>query len=261
MKKNLTALCILSAGVLGVGLSACSDSKGFYTIASDETRELPSAPEAQSPEDPEGADDEVLETVQDEPVKPQETPRRDSAPRPPIQTGPMVPSGTGLDEAEVVLDQMIRIGEKIYKIVDQGRPVYNYSLERTNVVPKGMKDWSELQGWLSPVTKRYERKIKNAYGITVVYMRYRIEFTPGGSYNGRGRYLQAISILPEKVEVAWGYTLDVTVSVPAIANAGTSRDPIAAAQVLIDSKISTVLKSGEYSESYFVRGDGMFKAL
>ena len=233
----------------------------FFEIKSDESRELSDGEVAQEPNDfmpmslLAGAGDPPARSTQSKPSATQ-------------QAGDIIKqvigtpkSGTPLDEVEVIIDQIIRIGTKIYKIVEAGKPVYNSSTCRADVVPQGISNWMQLSNWQTPISKRYERTIKNGYGMTVVYLRYRIEYTPGGSYNGKGRFLQAVTILPESVYVAWGYNMDVTVSVPSVTNAGSSTNPIAAAQLLIDSKVSTIINTSQNTESYYVRGDGMFKSM
>jgi hypothetical protein len=166
-----------------------------------------------------------------------------------------------LDAIEVKLDQVIRIGQKVYKIVESGKPVYNANLHRTDMLPKGITEWQQLTGWGTPMSKRYEWNLKNLYGINVVTVRYRLMYTPGGSLGGRGRYLQAVTIVPEYIYVAWGYSLDVIASTPSITNAGTTESPVAGAEVMIDATVKTVLNTSQMTASYYVRGDGLFKDM
>ncbi len=262
-----TALVIAApahAQALGSSMSMseiAAQDPSFFEIKSDETRELAEGEFAREPND--FMPMSLLAGPGDPPTKPGQTKPSSSQ-----QAGEIIrqvignpKSGTPLDEVEVIIDQIIRIGSKIYKIVEAGKPVYNYTTCRTDVVPQGITNWMQLSNWQTPISKRYERTIKNAYNMTVVYLRYRIEYTPGGSYNGKGRFLQAVTILPESVYVAWGYNMDVTVSVPSVTNAGSSTSPIAAAQLLIDSKVSNIINTSQNTESYYVRGDGMFKSM
>ena len=165
---------------------------------------------------------------------------------------------TGIGETIIILDRLITLGEKVWKIVEAGRPTANFSNQRVDVVPQGINRWQELSGWQIPVSKRYERKIKNHYGADVVTFRYRIIYNYGGSYNGQGAYLMGVTVYPEVVEVAWGWSFDATASVPTFANAGNSENPVAAAELLISSRVRTTLTHLENSESYYVRGDGTF---
>lgn len=242
-------------------IELAAQDPSFFEIKSDSSRELSDAEVAQDPDD--FMPMSVLAGPGDPPAKPAQT-----KPNTTQQATDIIKevignpkSGTPLDKVEVIINQIIRIGSKIYKIVEAGKPVYSYSTCRTDVVPQGISNWMQLSNWQTPMSRRYERTIKNAYGMTVVYLRYRIEYTPGGSYNGKGRFLQAVTILPESVYVAWGYNMDVTVSVPSVSNAGSSTSPIAAAQLLIASNVSTIINTSQNTESYYVRGDGVFKSM
>ncbi|MFN7684285.1 MAG: hypothetical protein ACK5QT_02615 [Oligoflexia bacterium] len=172
------------------------------------------------------------------------------------------PPGKGvLDEVEESVDQLVRIGKKIYKIVDDGKPAYNATYNRADVLPKGTLEWQQLTGWKTPVSKRYAWRLKNFYGVEVVTLTYRVLFTPGGTLDAKGNYLQNVTILPENVYVAWGFNMNVKVSMPSITNAGSLERPLAAAELLIDASVTTIMNTLQMTQSYYVRGDGMFKVL
>jgi len=169
--------------------------------------------------------------------------------------------GTSVDETSVILDKLVLLGQKIWKIVEAGRPVGNFASQRADVLPQGISQWQSLAGWEIPVSKRYERSIKNKLGGSVVTFRYRVIYNWGGSLNGKGAYLMGITVYPEIVDVAWGWSFDATASVPTITNAGSSENPTAAAEVLVSSKVRTPLTHLDNTESYYVRGDGTFVDL
>jgi len=170
-------------------------------------------------------------------------------------------AATDIEEASVIFEKMILIGEKIWKIVEAGKPVANFSAQRVDVLPQGVSKWQDLAGWQIPVSKRYERVIKNKWGSSVVTFRYRIIYNYGGNFNGQGSYLMGVTVYPEVVDVAWGWSFDATASIPTIANAGSTKNPVAAAEVLISSKIRTPLAHLDNTESYYVRADGAFVDL
>jgi len=181
----------------------------------------------------------------------------------PLDRTPLLedPSGVSIDEAAVILDKLILLGQKIWKIVEAGKPVSNFAAQRADVLPQGIAQWQSLAGWQVPMSKRYERVIKNKWGVDVVTFRYRIIYNYGGNLNGKGAYLMGVTVYPEIVDVAWGWSFDATVSIPTITNAGTTQSPTAAAELLISSRIRTPLTSLDNSESYYVRGDGSFVDL
>ena len=166
-----------------------------------------------------------------------------------------------IDEATVVADKLILLGQKLWKFVEAGKPVANFSSQRADIVPQGIAQWQDLAGWQIPVSKRYERVIKNKWGAQVVTFRYRIIYNYGGNFNGQGSYLMGVTVYPEVVDVAWGWSFDATASIPTIANAGSTKNPVAAAEVLISSKIRTPLAHLDNTESYYVRADGAFVDL
>jgi hypothetical protein len=169
--------------------------------------------------------------------------------------------GTDIDETAVIFDKLVLLGQKIWKIVEAGKPVSNFAAQRADVLPQGIAQWQSLAGWQVPMSKRFERVIKNKWGVNVVTFRYRILYNWGGNLNGKGAYLMGVTVYPEIVDVAWGWSFDATVSIPTITNAGTTTNPTAAAELLVSSKVRTPLTSLDNTESYYVRGDGAFVDL
>jgi hypothetical protein len=261
MNRQAQLYTILATSVLSLAASTRSHAQmvpvqdpAYFITSGSETREVI---ELDLTEALEG---EIPVTQDPAPRRRRRTESRPNA-TPVSPEKPVVPEASPLDEVEVILDQLIRIGQKIYKIVDAGKPVYNSTVHRTDVVPKGITEWQQLTGWQTPVSKSYEWSLKNLYGMNVITLRYRILFTPGGRYENRGEYLQNVTIIPEYVYVAWGYSLDAVASIPSITNAGSTTNPVAGAELLIDATVKTPLNTARMSASYYVRGDGLFKAL
>ncbi len=171
------------------------------------------------------------------------------------------PAGGVLGEANVFIDQLINLGKKLWNIVEANRPVVSFADQTASALPRGIESWSELEGWDNPRAKTYHLTYKNVYGTSVVDFAYRIVYVAGGSYKGQGKYLAQVTVYPETVSVAWGYTFDAKVSIPVIMNHGTREAPIAGAEVLVDWTIETPLKSSRSTSSYAVRGDGQLLAL
>jgi len=173
-----------------------------------------------------------------------------------------VPSGVPeLDEAELVLDQIIRMGKKVWKVVEAGRPVVNVNTMLSHALPQGAAHWSQFSGWKNPVTRSYRMVCKNAYGMEVIQFEWRVQFTPGGGLDGKGQYLANVSIVPSSVYVAWGFTFNADAGMNLVTNAGSSANPLAAAELVLHWKASSVMSHYENTMSYYVRGDGQFKDL
>lgn len=65
----------------------------------------------------------------------------------------------------------------------------------------------------------------------------------GGSYNGKGQYVTQAGPVVGRIDVSWGYTLDVDVNAFSPLNVGTLSDPISQIDVSIRAVTSTVLKN------------------
>lgn len=201
---------------------------------------------------------------------PAELPAAPSVPS--VPSVPATPSASGatfkegMDEASQavgLIDQIVNLVDKIFSVIAKGQPVVNINVNYANAVPYGVSHWTQLQGWQTPVTKRYAFYAKNLYGIKVVDVEYQVHYTYGGNLNGRGHFLTGVTVEPIKVDTAWGYNVDMTAEVPdsTIANVGTSEDPIAAMQVQLRYSIHTIIQDTQERQIFYVRGDGIFKNL
>jgi hypothetical protein len=166
-----------------------------------------------------------------------------------------------LDQVNVILDKIINIGKKVWTLVENNKPVVNVVENTANAVPEGLKNWLQLSGWQNPKSRVFRLDYKNLYGITVVSFSFRVLFTYGGGFNGKGHYVSSATIIPADLNVVWGYTFNAEVSVPNVVNAGTSEDPIGAIELRVKWGVKTVMKYNEMTASYFVRGDGQFVDL
>ncbi|HTL11156.1 MAG TPA: hypothetical protein VL588_01630 [Bdellovibrionota bacterium] len=169
--------------------------------------------------------------------------------------------GSDVNEANVILDQIINMGQKVWKIVEDNKPVVNVSWTPADALPTGVQGWTSLESWQPPRQVAYQVSYENGFGMDVVDFTYRLIYTPGGSFQGKGKYLTRIAALAKDLDVSWGYTFNATGTVPSVVNAGTSSSPLAAAEVLVDWSIDTALKHSQSSRSYYVRGDGLFLPL
>jgi hypothetical protein len=171
--------------------------------------------------------------------------------------------GGSIGDAIPVLDQMINLGQKIWKIIADNAPVVDVKTQYATALPKGLSGWNDLAGWHPPVGTIYELTAKNAYGMQMIHLRYQVLRTYGGAYNGKGRYLTAVTVEPLLVEVGWGYHFSMDASVPdtSIVNVGTSADPVAGMMATLNWHISTVIKSSQGQGEYFLQGDGAYKEV
>ncbi|MFI5362644.1 MAG: hypothetical protein ACHQ49_11795 [Elusimicrobiota bacterium] len=162
-----------------------------------------------------------------------------------------------------VLDDIINIGLKIWKIVVENKPVVDVKTQYATALPKGSSGWTEISGWHVPVGTIYELTAKNGYGVRTIKVRYQVLRTYGGSYQGKGQYLTAVTVEPLLVEVGWGYRFSMDAAVPdtSIVNVGTSADPVAGMMATLSWRISTPIKDASGQGLYFLQGDGAYKEV
>lgn len=178
--------------------------------------------------------------------------------------GPGIPEGgappAGRDPL-VLLDRIVNLGLKLWKIVEENRPVVDVRSQYANALPQGVPDWSALSGWGRPEATVYALRAKNLYGVTVVNLRYMVQRTKGGSYEGKGRYLHAVSAVPLRVDAAWGYRVALRAEAPSVANVGTSEDPVAGMVLNLTWVIDTVVKHSQGTAVYYLQGDGVYREI
>ena len=172
--------------------------------------------------------------------------------------------GGGIGGALPVLDQIINTAQKIWKIIADNHPVVDVKAPPyATALPKGLTGWTDLGGWHPPVGTIYELTAKNAYGMKMINLRYQVLRTYGGSYQGKGKYLTAVTVEPLLVEVGWGYHFSLEASIPdtSIVNVGTSQDPVAGMMATLNWHISTPIKDSQGQGLYYLQGDGAFREV
>jgi len=149
----------------------------------------------------------------------------------------------------------------VWDIIIQGKPVGNVQYKNATALPN-LADgkWEMLTGWKTQRSITYGVSTTNMMGIKTVDLEYKVELLYGGSVNGKGRYIASARIVPTKVDLKWGYNLDLSVQVPVIININTQDDPLAALRMDATYKISTLVQSHSENHSYELHGDGFMSA-
>lgn len=169
-----------------------------------------------------------------------------------IVNGEVSPSAISASD----VDQIINIGKAIWKIVEDGKPVVTKTINTASALPRGISCWTDLSGWSRPIYKTYLVQYENAYGVKVVDFRYRLIYMAGGSVDGVGKYITNATFVISKLNVAWGFTFNATVEVPAVFNLGTKANPLAGIQMNMHWTVDTTVRHEEATQSYFISGDG-----
>lgn len=163
-------------------------------------------------------------------------------------------SGTPLDRAEVVVDQIINIGNKIWAVIERGRPVQNFNRTTATALPAGAQSWQQLENWQRPTSRVLEATYKNLYGMEVVKFVYRVILLHGGTVSGTGRYIGYAAVEPVSIYTMWGFTFNASAAVPTVYNLGSRTAPVAGMIMNINWTVETVFQ--KFNEGHSLTLDG-----
>jgi hypothetical protein len=166
----------------------------------------------------------------------------------------------GLGDALDPLNAVIAVGEKVWKLIEAGRPVVSFKAPVVHALPFEKICWHQLQGWQPPQSAKWEVRYKNKLGMDVVRFTYRISYAAGGKLETKGRYLANVTVTPAELSVKWGFEFGAEAQVGRALNLGTSEDPLAGLQLMVNWNIKSRIAEELRSQSYFVSGDGTLKA-
>jgi hypothetical protein len=161
-----------------------------------------------------------------------------------------------------VARDLVALGEDVYRLVVKGKPTNTTTYSPISVIPRvegENVDILDTEGWKAPLKRTYEVVYTNFYGFDVVTFRYSVIYAYGGSYDGKGAYLTAVQIIPESVRTLFGYDFTATMKLGGIQNQGTRANPVAAATLLMEFTVSTIMVASNQVASFFVTGKGDFK--
>lgn len=155
------------------------------------------------------------------------------------------------------LDDIVAIGEKLWKIVEGGRPVVTVQVPQAHALPRGVYCWTDLDHWQEPAAKTYEVIYKNYFGMQVVKFKFRLQYTFGGGKDGVGHYLANVTVIPADLSVMWGYNFDAQVEVAQAVNLGSRENPLAGLELNLLWQVKTVVNENHQAVRFFVQGDGV----
>ncbi len=159
------------------------------------------------------------------------------------------------------LQQLITIGKEIWQIVKDGAPTVNFTSEVATAIPMGAECAFKMSNWSPPRSKTYEMSYKNKFGGEMIYFTYKIIYSFGGKYQGKGSYLANVSIHPVDIRLFWGQSFDAFVKTSKAINIGTEEDPVAGLEISLEWEIKNPIMETQSHRSYFVDGNGQLLAL
>lgn len=166
------------------------------------------------------------------------------------------PIGQGLVQLDLIVDKIINIGQKIWTVIEKGRPAATYNSAKATALPANSTRWDQLENWQHPKVKTIQVVYKNLYGIEVVKFTYRIVLLYGGNVNGVGKYIGYATVEPVEMTTAYLYTFSATASIDAVYNMGTRQNPLAGMILKMNWSIETVLKKSTMTHTFNLDGLG-----
>jgi hypothetical protein len=156
---------------------------------------------------------------------------------------------------EINFDQIMNIGKQLWDLILKSRAVANIKFDYANALPEGVTSAMQLEGFSPLQFRSFKLWAKNYFGTEVYQVTYAIVHRFGGSVDGRGQYLDAVAVVPQKVDVLWGYSLDFVVNRVATSNVGTKAQPVASMLFDAQLRVSNPLHVSERRLLYEFRGD------
>lgn len=176
----------------------------------------------------------------------------------------VVPGVSTAGEVIQVARDLVALGEEVYVLVQKGKPNLTTQYAPVSVLPREAGravDAFDLEGWKMPISKTVTVNFKNIYGIAMAGVEYKLVFSYGGKYNGKGAYITNAQIIPSKAHAYYGVDFDVKMRLSGLTNHGTRTNPVAGAMLHIQYKATTVLSNIERSDTYQITGRGQVVKL
>ncbi len=228
-------------GVISVAQAQVSESEDlFFTISKMTVSEVST----------DIIGNEINEKIQDKDIFPQGLP----------SNGFLSPS-QGVGDVISTTRDLVALGESVYNLVIKGKPNTTLTYSPISVIPKigdAPADILDTENWSSPVKKSFEIKYINGFGMNVVVFRYSVIYSANGSYEGVGSYLTAVQVIPEYVKTLFGFNFSANMKLGGIQNQGSKARPVAAATILLEHTISSILISTTQVDTFFITGLGKF---
>lgn len=161
------------------------------------------------------------------------------------------------------LKDFVVLGEKVYDLVQKGRPTVSTSFAPISFVPKIDSEPVnplEMEGFKVPRSKTYKISYVNMLGVEVVNFKFSIIYSYGGSYKGKGKYLAGIYV-SSNIQTGYMYDFKATMTVASATNIGTIEDPIAGVTLSLEHQVKTFSKHTNKTQNFFIDGNGNFTKL
>ena len=185
---------------------------------------------------------------------------------------PTTPGATFNDNVEKtgkviqIARDVVALGESIYELVKKGRPTNVTEYAPISVVPRDpmSKEYVEpfdMEGFSFPVEKSYVARVKDGTGREAVTFNYKVIYSYGGSYNGVGKYLTNVIIIPGSVVTRFGWDFNASMKLSGIMNHGSKANPVAGVMVTIKYQMNSFASAFERNDTVHITGNGEIRSL
>jgi hypothetical protein len=147
------------------------------------------------------------------------------------------------------------IAKQIWDIILENRGVARTEVDYANALPRGLEDASELTGMSSLQMKTFKLQAKNYLDQVIVDIDYTVVHQYGGSYQGVGRYLSTVSVIPSKIWVGWGCSVDFKTTRVVVSNHGTAEMPVAGLVMETRMDIQSLTTAAHVTKLFELHGD------
>ncbi|MBC7538617.1 MAG: hypothetical protein H7281_07340 [Bacteriovorax sp.] len=173
--------------------------------------------------------------------------------------------GNPIGDIITTIDGIIAVGQRIWKIVDAGRPVITTKLApMISVLPhlEGENPTlNQMASWSAPKVRSYRVSFKNGFGSEVVGFTYTIYFQFNGSLKGTGKYITNLKVQASEIYTSWGFNFDATSELVGIANVGSMDAPVASATMQISYTVKGLVNESRSSQGFYVDGAGNIQVI
>lgn len=169
--------------------------------------------------------------------------------------------GMSVGEVIAIADKIIALGEKIYKLVDKGRPNSEFNYAPISVIPSNDKGspadvLMDMSQGSMPTMEDFKIVAKNRFDKVITEFEFTLMFFHSLKYNGKGNFITAAQIIPKSVNVSWGFDFNATMRLNGIVNHGTSMNPMAGAILVLEYELKNALSYKKQSAIFHIMGNG-----
>jgi hypothetical protein len=112
----------------------------------------------------------------------------------------------------------------------------------------------------TPLRQGFCASAKNQYGAPVVTIDYQFLVQAGGNPGASGQYITRLEIAPTRVNLAWGWNADMTVTIRDPGECGEPASMLAVLQAQVELNIYTEIKKVQETKLHVVFPQGIILA-